>query len=88
MDPKLGWLPVQFAVLGAVLIAIEFLVDGSVGMLPIEHCGAKRLLNGWRWETGGRIGGWLAQRRAARRRIDVATGGLFIGLGVRLAVER
>jgi threonine/homoserine/homoserine lactone efflux protein len=36
----------------------------------------------------GRIGGWLRRRRAARRRIDVATGGIFIGLGVRLAVER
>ncbi|ACU74495.1 Lysine exporter protein (LYSE/YGGA) [Catenulispora acidiphila DSM 44928] len=70
VDPRLGWLPVQFAVLGAVLIVIEFLVDGTVGMLA------------------GRIGGWLAHRRAARRRIDVATGGLFIGLGVRLAVER
>lgn len=70
VDPRLGWLPVQFAVLGAVLIVIEFLVDGTVGMLA------------------GRIGGWLARRRAARRRIDVATGGLFIGLGVRLAVER
>jgi len=70
VDPALGWLPVQFAVLGAVLIVIEFLVDGSVGLLA------------------GRIGGWLARRRAARRRIDVATGGLFIGLGVRLAVER
>jgi threonine/homoserine/homoserine lactone efflux protein len=70
VDPALGWLPVQFAVLGAVLIAIEFLVDGTVGV------------------CAGRIGGWLARRRAARRRIDVATGGLFIGLGVRLAVER
>jgi len=70
VDPALGWLPVQFAVLGAVLIVIEFLVDGTVGMLA------------------GRIGGWLARRRAARRRIDVATGSLFIGLGVRLAVER
>jgi len=70
VDPALGWLPVQFAVLGAVLIVIEFLVDGTVGMLA------------------GRIGGLLARRRAARRRIDVATGSLFIGLGVRLAVER
>ncbi|GAA1969872.1 LysE family translocator [Catenulispora subtropica] len=70
VNPKLGWLPVQFAVLGAILIAFEFLVDGTVGVLA------------------GRIGGWLSRRRAARKRIDVATGGLFIGLGVRLAVER
>ena len=57
-------------ILGALLIVLEFLVDGTVGVLA------------------GRIGGWLRQRRAARRRIDVATGGLFIGLGVRLAAER
>jgi threonine/homoserine/homoserine lactone efflux protein len=36
----------------------------------------------------GRIGRWLLQRGRARRRLDVATGGLFIGLGVRLAAER
>jgi threonine/homoserine/homoserine lactone efflux protein len=35
-----------------------------------------------------RIGGWLGRRQAARRRLDVATGGIFIGLGVRLAAER
>ena len=35
----------------------------------------------------GRIGGWLRRRQAARRRVDLATG-IFIGLGVRLAVER
>jgi threonine/homoserine/homoserine lactone efflux protein len=32
--------------------------------------------------------GWLRRRKAARRRLDVATGGIFIGLGLRLAVER
>jgi threonine/homoserine/homoserine lactone efflux protein len=36
----------------------------------------------------GRIGGWLRRRQAARRRIDTATGGTFIGLGVRLAADR
>jgi threonine/homoserine/homoserine lactone efflux protein len=70
IDPKLGHLWLQFALLGAILIALEFLVDGLVGVLA------------------GRIGGWLRRRHAARRRINIATGGIFIGLGVRLAVER
>ncbi|MFF5260829.1 LysE family translocator [Actinomadura viridis] len=70
IDPSLGRVWLQFAILGAILIALEFLVDGTVGVLA------------------GRIGGWLRRRRAVRRRIDVATGGVFIGLGVRLAAER
>jgi threonine/homoserine/homoserine lactone efflux protein len=70
VDPRLGRVWLQFAILGAILIGFEFLVDGTVGVLA------------------GRIGGWLRRRKAARRRIDVATGGIFIGLGVRLAVER
>ncbi|MEU4120330.1 LysE family translocator [Kitasatospora sp. NPDC028055] len=70
VDPALGRVWLQFLVLGAVFIAVEFLVDGTVGVLA------------------GRIGGWLDRRAAARRRLDVATGGLFIGLGVRLAAER
>ena len=69
VDPHLGRVWLQFAILGAVLIVFEFLVDGAVGVLA------------------GRIGAWLRRRRAARRRIDVATGGIFIGLGVRLAVQ-
>ncbi|MER6827525.1 LysE family translocator [Streptosporangium sp. NPDC000563] len=70
INPQLGHVWMQFAILGVILIALEFLVDGTVGVLA------------------GRIGGWLRQRQAARRRIEVATGSLFIGLGVRLAVER
>ena len=70
INPDLGRVWLQFAILGAILIALEFLVDGTVGVLA------------------GRIGGWLRRRHAVRRRIDVATGGVFIGLGVRLAVER
>ncbi|NJC71159.1 LysE family translocator [Planosporangium thailandense] len=70
INPGLGRVGMQFAVLGAILIGLEFLVDGAVGVLA------------------GRIGGWLRRRRAARRRLDLATGGLFIGLGVRLASER
>jgi threonine/homoserine/homoserine lactone efflux protein len=70
INPHLGRVWLQFAILGAILIGLEFLVDGTVGLLA------------------GRIGGWLRRRQAARRRVDVATGGVFIGLGVRLAVER
>ena len=70
VDPWLGHVWLQFMILGALFIALEFLVDGTVGILA------------------GRIGDWLGRRQAARRRLDVATGGVFIGLGVRLAVER
>lgn len=70
IDPSLGQVWLQFAILGAIMIALEFIVDGTVGVLA------------------GRIGAWLRRRRAARRRVDVATGGIFIGLGVRLAVDR
>ncbi|TDW92405.1 LysE family translocator [Kribbella sp. VKM Ac-2566] len=68
--PSHGQVWLQFAVLGAILIVLEFLVDGTVGLLS------------------GRIGNWLRTRRTARRRIDTATGGIFIGLGVRLALLR
>ncbi|GAA4636643.1 hypothetical protein GCM10023196_087250 [Actinoallomurus vinaceus] len=68
VDPKIGPVWAQFAILGA--IAFEFVVDGTVGLLA------------------GRIGRWMRRRRTARRRLDVAVGGVFIGLGVRLAVER
>ncbi|GAA0898379.1 LysE family translocator [Pseudonocardia zijingensis] len=70
IDPSAGPMWLQFAVLGAVLIVLEFLADGAVGVLA------------------GRIGSWLRDRQAVRRRIDAATGSLFIGLGVRLAAER
>ncbi|WP_207933540.1 LysE family transporter [Actinomadura sp. GC306] len=70
IDPARGHVWLQFAVLGVILIALEFLVDGTVGVLA------------------GRIGDWLRHRRAARRRLNVAVGSLFIGLGVRLAAER
>jgi len=69
-DPSLGRVWLQFALLGAAFITIEFLVDGTVGVLA------------------GRFGAWLHRRPAARRRLDAATGGLLIGQGVRLVVER
>ncbi|PZS25435.1 MAG: lysine transporter LysE [Pseudonocardiales bacterium] len=70
VSPQFGHVWAQFAVLGVVLVAFDFLVDGTVGML------------------GGRIGDWLGRRRAVRRGIDVTAGGIFIGLGVCLAVEK
>jgi threonine/homoserine/homoserine lactone efflux protein len=70
VSPQLGHVWLQFAVLGAILVVFEFLVDGSVGVLA------------------GRIGGLLRRRRAVRRGLDVTAGGIFIGLGVRLAVEK
>lgn len=70
INPQLGQVWLQFAILGAILIALEFVVDGTVGVLA------------------GRVGGWLRRRRSVRRRIDAATGGIFIVLGIRLAAER
>ncbi|TDC54267.1 LysE family translocator [Actinomadura sp. KC345] len=70
IDPMAGPVWLQFAVLGGILIVLEFLADGTVGVLA------------------GRIGGWLRRRQAVRRRIDAATGSVFIGLGVTLAAER
>lgn len=37
--------------------------------------------------AAGRIGGFLAQRAALRRRLDIATGSLFVGLSARLALD-
>ncbi|WP_394848530.1 LysE family translocator [Pendulispora brunnea] len=70
VNPNLGHVWAQFAVLGVILVAFEFLVDGTVGVLA------------------GRIGAWLRRRRAVQRALDVAAGGIFIGLGIRLAVEK
>lgn len=70
INPGMGHVWAQFVLLGAILIALEFLVDGTVGVLA------------------GRVGDWLRRRHAARRRLNIAVGGLFIGLGVRLAAER
>ncbi|WP_049556403.1 LysE family translocator [Nonomuraea sp. SBT364] len=70
IDPAAGPVWLQFAILGAILIVLEFLADATVGVLA------------------GRIGSWLRDRQAVRRRIDAATGTLFIGLGVTLATQR
>jgi threonine/homoserine/homoserine lactone efflux protein len=68
IDPARGHVWLQFAILGAVMIVFEFLVDGAVGVLA------------------GRIGGWV-RRKKNQRRIEVTTGGIFIGLGIKLATE-
>jgi threonine/homoserine/homoserine lactone efflux protein len=68
IDPARGNVWLQFAILGAVMIVFEFLVDGAVGVLA------------------GRIGGWV-RRKKNQRRIEVATGGIFIGLGIKLALD-
>ncbi|MDX3194532.1 LysE family translocator [Streptomyces sp. MN03-5084-2B] len=68
VDPARGHVWLQFAVLGAIMIVFEFLVDGTVGVLA------------------GRIGGWV-RREKNQRRIEVTTGGIFIGLGVKLALD-
>lgn len=70
IEPTAGPVWLQFAVLGGVLIVLEFLADGTVGVLA------------------GRIGAWLRGREAVRRRMDAATGSVFIGLGVTLAADR
>jgi threonine/homoserine/homoserine lactone efflux protein len=70
IDPAAGPVWMQFALLGGVLIVLEFLADGTVGVLA------------------GRIGGWLRNSETVRRRMDAATGTVFIGLGITIAVER
>lgn len=69
IDPARGQVWLQFTIVGAFFLALEFLVDGTVGVFA------------------GRIGSWLRRRHGAQRRLDVATGTLLIGLGLRLAVE-
>jgi threonine/homoserine/homoserine lactone efflux protein len=70
VDRSLGHVAMQFAVLGAIFVLLEFVVDGTVGVLA------------------GRIGLRLFRRRRTRRAVEVASGGLFIGLAARLAAER
>jgi len=45
------------------------------------------LVDGTVGVLAGRVGGWV-RRKKNQRRIEVATGGIFIGLGVKLAVDR
>ena len=70
INPALGRVWLQFAILGVVFLALEFAVDGTVAVFA------------------GRIGSLLRRRRNAQRRLNAAAGGVMIGLGVRLALER
>jgi threonine/homoserine/homoserine lactone efflux protein len=70
VDPARGHLWLQFAALGAILLVLEFAVDGTVGLLA------------------GRISSWLRRRATVRRRLDTATGTIFIGLGLKLGLQR
>lgn len=70
VNPDLGGVWLQFAVLGLILLTLEFVVDGTVGVLA------------------GRIADWLRTRARVRRRLDAATGSIFIGLGLKVGLER
>ncbi|MDQ2788932.1 MAG: hypothetical protein DLM60_03165 [Pseudonocardiales bacterium] len=100
-DPRAGLLAtagvatseaVHIAVAAAGLTAliaavpIAFTVVRIAGAAYLIYLGVQLIRH--RNKGQGNIRGWLQRRHAARRRIDVATGGLFIGLGVRLAAER
>ncbi len=61
---------------------IQFAILGSI-LVVFEF-----LVDGTVGVLAGRIGSTLRRRRAVRRGLDVAAGGIFIGLGVRLAAER
>jgi threonine/homoserine/homoserine lactone efflux protein len=73
VHPRVGPVWVQFAILGAILGAILVVLEFVV--------------DGTVGVLAGRIGGFLRRRRAVRRRVDATTGGIFVGLGVKLAVE-
>ena len=61
---------------------MQFVILGAI-LIVFEF-----LVDGTVGVLAGRIGAWLRRRRTARRRIEVAVGGIYIGLGVRLAVDR
>lgn len=71
-------------------VPIAFTVVRIAGAAYLIYLGVQiiRHRKGNQSEAQERIGGWLRRRHAARRRVDIATGGVFIGVGVRLAVER
>jgi threonine/homoserine/homoserine lactone efflux protein len=60
---------------------LQFAVLGVI-MIVFEF-----LVDGTVGVLAGRIGGWV-RRKKNQRRIEVATGGIFIGLGIKLAADR
>jgi threonine/homoserine/homoserine lactone efflux protein len=69
IDPHAGPVAIQFLLLGGTFVALEIIVDGSVGMLA------------------GRLAARLRSRRA-QRTLNVVSGSVLLGLGVRVATER
>jgi threonine/homoserine/homoserine lactone efflux protein len=69
VDPAAGSVALQFLVLGTCFVALEIIVDGTVGLVA------------------GRIAG-LFRRRRVRRNLNVVAGSIYVGLGVRLALDR
>lgn len=70
-------------------------VDSSRGSttVPLLVLGAcfllvQLLIDGPIGLLAGRLGAWLARHRRAQRRLDIATGSIFIGLSLRLAFDR
>jgi len=61
---------------------MQFVILGAI-LIVFEF-----LVDGTVGVLAGRIGAWLRRRRTVRRRIELAVGGIYIGLGVRLASER
>lgn len=61
---------------------MQFVILGAI-LIVFEF-----LVDGTVGVLAGRIGAWLRRRRTVRRRIELAVGGIYIGLGVRLAVEK
>jgi threonine/homoserine/homoserine lactone efflux protein len=59
---------------------LQFALLGTV-MIVFEF-----LVDGAVGVLAGRIGGWV-RRKKNQRRIEVATGGIFIGLGIKLATD-
>lgn len=61
---------------------MQFVILGAI-LIVFEF-----LVDGTVGVLAGRIGAWLRRRSTVRRRIELAVGGIYIGLGVRLASER
>ena len=61
---------------------MQFVILGAI-LIVFEF-----LVDGTVGVLAGRIGAWLRRRSTIRRRIELAVGGIYIGLGVRLAVEK